>query len=68
MSLPNDSIANLLVTRKSLDASDNRTPLAWNLGCAFPVPFREAGDRKTGARNGARKKKPALQRRRRGPE
>jgi hypothetical protein len=64
MSLPNDSIANLLVTRKSLDASDNRTPLAWNLGCAFPVPFREAGDMKTGAR----KKKPALQRRRRGVE
>jgi hypothetical protein len=64
MSLPNDSIANLLVTRKSLDASDNRTPLAWNLVCAFPVPFREAGDRKTGAR----KKKPALQRRRHGVE
>jgi hypothetical protein len=31
MSSPNGSLANLLVTRKSLDASDTRTPLARNL-------------------------------------
>jgi hypothetical protein len=39
----------LLVTRKSLDASDNRTPLARNLGSPFPVPFRGANDRRGGA-------------------
>jgi hypothetical protein len=41
MSSPNGSLANLLVTRKSLDASDTRTPLARNLRRPFPVPFAE---------------------------
>jgi hypothetical protein len=48
MSSPNGSLANLLVTRKSLDASDNRTPLTRNLGSPFPVPFRGANDRRGG--------------------
>jgi hypothetical protein len=57
MSLPNDSIANLLVTRKSLHASNDRTSLARNRGHPFPVPFGEADDTKRGRAN----KKPALE-------
>jgi hypothetical protein len=51
MSLPNDSIANLLVTRKSLHASNDRTSLARNRGHPFPVPFGEADDTKRGRAN-----------------
>jgi hypothetical protein len=54
MSSPNGSLANLLVTRKSFHATDNRTPLARNLGCPFPVPFRQ--ERMTGWREAASKK------------
>jgi hypothetical protein len=50
MSLPNGSIANLLVTRKS--------HLRRNLRCPFPVPSFEADE---GMSGGQRKnKKPAL--------
>jgi hypothetical protein len=42
MSLPNGSIANLLVTCKSL--------VTRNLRCPFPVPFPDADDRLGGTR------------------
>jgi hypothetical protein len=54
MSSPNGSIANLLVTRKSL--------FAGNLQDAFPVPFLNSDDSIKGR---AANKKPALGRRRR---
>jgi hypothetical protein len=64
MSLPNDSIANLLVTRKSLHASNDRTSLARNRGHPFPVPFGEADDTKRGRANkkaGAGKRRHGLE-------
>jgi hypothetical protein len=57
MSSPNDSIANLLVTRKSLHASGPRTPLARNLRRPFPAPFA----RPLTGKWGTKIKKPALE-------
>jgi hypothetical protein len=61
--LPNDSIANLLVTRKSLDASDTGT-FVTQLETSLSCSIREAADRKRGREN----KKAGAGRRRHGLE
>src|SRR5262249_31680015 len=66
MSSPNSSIANLSVTRKSLNAGARMKPLTRNSGCPFLFLFPRASESDDARIRRAANKKPALDKRRRG--